>query len=150
VLVLTGISKTLLAPLGGAIRSWVPRAGLLGSLAAIALVLIAFVPLWMHIAVIPLVGMLSLTVILVALVAHRALPFKIPGALAAVLVGVIIYWVGDYLGKRLGIPLVPPTQVHESAAWRAPMLIPGFAMDISWWESVFVQALGYLPVMLPF
>ena len=150
VLVLTGIFKTLLAPLGGAIRSWVPRAGLLGSLAAIALVLIAFVPLWMHIAVIPLVGMLSLTVILVALVAHRALPFKIPGALAAVLVGVFVYWVGNYLGKTLGIPLVPPTETHQSASWRAPMLFPGFAMDFSWWEKVLVQALGYLPVMLPF
>jgi AGZA family xanthine/uracil permease-like MFS transporter len=150
VLVLTGVFKTLLAPLGGAIRSWVPRAGLLGSLAAIALVLIAFIPLWQHIAVIPLVGMLSLTIILVALVAHRALPFKIPGALAAVVVGVIVYWVGDYFGKMLGIPLVPPAQAHESAPWRAPMLFPDFAWDISWWEKVFVQALGYLPVMLPF
>jgi AGZA family xanthine/uracil permease-like MFS transporter len=150
VLVLTGVFKTVLAPLGGTIRRWVPRAGLLGSLAAIALVLIAFVPLWMHIAVTPLVGMLSLTVILVALVAHRALPFKIPGALAAVVVGVIIFWLGDLIGKNLGIPLVPPAPEHKAAAWRAPLLFPDFAWDWNWWEKVFTQALGYLPVMLPF
>jgi AGZA family xanthine/uracil permease-like MFS transporter len=150
VLVLTGVFKTMLAPLGGAIRSWVPRAGLLGSLAAIALVLIAFVPFWMHIAVIPVVGMLSLTIILVALIAHRALPFKIPGALAAVLIGVIVYWLGDFLGKKFGIPLVPPPPSHKPADWRPPLLLPDFAWDIFWWEKVFVHALGYLPVMLPF
>jgi len=150
VLVLIGVFKTLLAPLGGAIRRWVPRAGLLGSLAAIALVLIAFVPWWKHIAVIPLVGMLSLTIILVALVAHRALPFKIPGALAAVVVGAIFFWGGNYLGERWQVPLVPSAPAHEPAAWRAPMLFPDFAWNISWWETVFVQALSYLPVMLPF
>ena len=150
VLVITGVFKTFLAPLGSAIRSWVPRAGLLGSLAAIALVLIAFVPLWRHIADVPIVGMLSLTIILVALVAHRALPFHLPGALAAVILGVIVFWGGNYLGEILNVPLVPPPPGHESISWRAPMLFPTFAMDISWWEKVFVQALGYLPVMLPF
>ena len=36
-----------------------PRAGLLGSLAGIALALIAFVPLWQNIAAVPLVGMVD-------------------------------------------------------------------------------------------
>jgi AGZA family xanthine/uracil permease-like MFS transporter len=80
VLVLIGVFKTVCAPLGNAVRRWVPRAGLLGSLAAIALVLIAFLPM-RDIAAVPVVGLLCLTIILVTLVAHRALPAKIPGAL---------------------------------------------------------------------
>ena len=79
VLVLAGVFKVACAPLGNAVRRWVPRAGLLGSLAAIALVLIAFMPLLQDIAPVPLAGMAVLTVILVTLVAHRALPYKIPG-----------------------------------------------------------------------
>ena len=56
-------------------------------------------------------ALLSLTIILVALVAHRALPFKIPGALAAVLVGVFVYWVGNYLGKTFGIAWFRPPKL---------------------------------------
>ena len=55
-LVMIGICKSIVAPLGTAVRKWVPRAGLLGSLAGIALALIALVPLWQNIAAVPLVG----------------------------------------------------------------------------------------------
>ena len=79
VLVLVGVFKSVLAPLGGKVRQWVPRAGLLGSLAGIALGLIAFLPLWTHIAAVPVVGLLSLTVILVALVARRRCRAGFPG-----------------------------------------------------------------------
>src|SRR5581483_1518555 len=44
-LALVGLFKVAVAPLGNAVRRLVPRAGLLGSLAAIALTLIAFLPL---------------------------------------------------------------------------------------------------------
>src|SRR5205807_2223601 len=67
VLVLIGLFKSAVSPLGNAVRRWVPRAGLLGSLAAIALAMIAFVPLLMDVAAVPLVGMLSLAVILATL-----------------------------------------------------------------------------------
>ena len=101
VLVLVGVFKVVLAPFGNAVRRLVPRAGLLGSLAAIALVLIAFLPMLLDgIAAVPLVGMISLLIILVTLVAHRELPGRVPGALAAVLVGVVIYFVCDWLSQR--------------------------------------------------
>src|SRR5204863_3715910 len=96
VLALAGVFKVLCAPMGNAVRRWVPRAGLLGSLAAIALALIAFLPLLLDgIAAVPVVGMLSLTLILVTLVAHRSLPGKVPGALAAVAIGVAVYFGGQ-------------------------------------------------------
>jgi adenine/guanine/hypoxanthine permease len=150
VLVLIGIFKSVVAPLGGKVRKWVPRAGLLGSLVGIALALIAFLPLSSHIAAVPLVGMLSLTVVLVALVAHRALPGKVPGALAAVLLGVLVYWAGTYLAQATGWIIVPPHAAQSAAPWRAPDLLPAFTWSLTWWEHVAVQALASLPIMLPF
>jgi AGZA family xanthine/uracil permease-like MFS transporter len=140
VLVLVGVFKTAFAPLGNAVRRWVPRAGLLGSLAAIALVLIAFVPLYHDIAVAPPVGLLALTVILVALVAHRELPGKVPGALGAVAVGVGAY----YLCGLFGLPL-PPEAAPATAPWQPPELLPALG-----WSAVWEDALAKLPVILPF
>src|SRR5437660_6988561 len=74
VLMLCGVFKVLCAPFGNLVRRLVPRAGLLGTLAAIALALIAFMPLQQDIVKMPVVGMVALIVILVTLVAHRRLP----------------------------------------------------------------------------
>ncbi len=151
VLLLVGLFKVIVAPLGNAVRRWVPRAGLLGSLAAIALALISFLPLLVDIASVPLVGMLALTVILVTLVAHRALPGKVPGALAAVLLGVVVYRVGLALGPALGWPLVPPPEAPVAAsAWQPFALLPAQTTDLGWWGAVWVAALGKLPIALPF
>jgi AGZA family xanthine/uracil permease-like MFS transporter len=150
VLVLTGVFKSLLAPLGGKVRQWVPRAGLLGSLAGLALALIAFVPLWQHIAAVPVVGLISLTVILVALVAHRALPGRIPGALAAVVVGMLIYLAGNYLARWCGWTVVLPPDHQSTVAWQAPQLLPECSWNLLWWQRVALGAVGCLPVMLPF
>jgi adenine/guanine/hypoxanthine permease len=150
VLVLVGVFKVACAPLGNAVRRWVPRAGLLGSLAAIALALIAFLPLLMDIGTVPVVGLLSLTVILVTLVAHRALPFKFPGALAAVLVGVGLYWACWGL-DRAGVPLLPPGEPPPPRApWQMPDLLPILHGDAAWWGDVLKAALAKAPVALPF
>jgi adenine/guanine/hypoxanthine permease len=150
VLLMIGIFKSILAPFGGSIRRWVPRAGLLGSLAGIALALIAFVPLWRHIAAVPVVGLLALVVILVALVAQHRLPGRIPGALAAVLIGVLIYYLGDCVGRLLECPIVPPRPHHGAEPWRTPELLPAFSWSLLWWQRVVLQAAACLPVMLPF
>jgi AGZA family xanthine/uracil permease-like MFS transporter len=152
VLLLVGLFKVLLAPVGNAVRRWVPRAGLLGSLAAVALVLIAFLPMLAEVGRVPLVGMLSLTGILVTLVAHRALPGKIPGALAATLLGTLVYWGCAGLDTAFHWSLVPPL---ESAGhwppWRPAVMLPWLgAVDAGWWGRVWLAALGKLPVMLPF
>ncbi len=149
VLALAGVFKIVLAPLGNAVRRFVPRAGLLGSLAAIALVLIAFLPLLLNgIAEIPLVGLTALTVILVTLVAHRQLPFKFPGALAAVLVGVLVYQICHWLGATFHWPLVPPASASEAEAWQPGAMVSFYGAGD--WSRVFWYALAKLPVMLPF
>src|SRR5208337_1193947 len=139
-LVLIGICKSLVAPLGTTVRKWVPRAGLLGSLAGIALALIALVPLWQHIAAVPLVGLVTLMLILVTLVAHHPLPGRIPGALVAVLLGVALFWCFDLLGTGLGVPLVAPPSHQPAAAWRLPEFFPAFAQNWTWWQRVFTHA----------
>src|SRR5437899_442244 len=60
VLMLCGAFKVVCAPFGNMVRRLVPRAGLLGSLAAIALALIAFMPLQQDIVKMPVVGILAL------------------------------------------------------------------------------------------
>ncbi|MBI3408567.1 MAG: SulP family inorganic anion transporter [Planctomycetes bacterium] len=150
VLILSGLFKTLAAPLGSLVRRFVPRAGLLGSLAAIAITLIAFVPMWQQVAAVPLVGMVSLTVILVALVAHREMPGKIPGALVAVVAGAMIFHVGAFLGPQINWHVVPEQVRQQPVSWNLPELLPTFAHNIDWWREVFVEALKFLPIMLPF
>jgi AGZA family xanthine/uracil permease-like MFS transporter len=152
VLILSGVFKVVCAPLGNTIRRWVPQAGLLGSLAAIALALIAFIPLLLEgIAAVPLVGLLSLMVILVTLVARRPLPGNIPGALAAVVLGVVFYLAGEYLGQAIGWPLVPPLKpLGASAPWDPRGLFSFLASDYAHWQIVWQSALNKLPIALPF
>jgi AGZA family xanthine/uracil permease-like MFS transporter len=153
VLVLIGVFKAACAPLGNLVRALVPRAGLLGSLAAIALALIAFLPLLLDgIAAVPLVGMASLLVILYTLVAHRQLPFKLPGALVAVVLGVVIFWGGRWVETRWNVPLVPRPEETNWALqlWQPGKLIELYARDGGWWSEVFAEALKKLPIALPF
>jgi AGZA family xanthine/uracil permease-like MFS transporter len=160
VLALIGVFKIVCSLFGNVIRRLVPRAGLLGSLAAIALTLIAFLPLLLDgIAAVPLVGLISLLLILLTLVAHRQLPFKFPGALAAVLVGVVIYWGGfgvDYLSSNvLELPfrttLVPPPEgSFQMQHWEPAAFLSFFGEDGQWWKAVFLAALAKLPIAIPF
>jgi AGZA family xanthine/uracil permease-like MFS transporter len=92
-----------------------------------------------------------LTVIYVTLVAHHALPFKVPGALAALVLGVLLYYGLDALGSGVGVGLVPPRHALGSEQpWALPALLPLAPLDGAWWRDVAGQALAKLPVALPF
>ena len=140
----SGAFKLVCALFSGLIRQLVPRAGLLGSLTAIALVIISFLPL-LDIAAQPVAGFAALAVILVTLTARWELPGRIPGALAGVVVGCVVYYgmhlcgLGPGLGAEGGLPTsgfraVLPMPVHE---W------------LVWFESSWREAIGYLPVAIP-
>lgn len=81
-LIASGVFKTACAFISGWIRRSFPRAGLLGSLVAIALVIISFLPL-LEIAASPIPGFVAMVVMLATLSARR----RMHGALPAVLVG---------------------------------------------------------------
>jgi AGZA family xanthine/uracil permease-like MFS transporter len=151
-LVLVGVFKLACAPLGNMVRRLVPRAGLLGSLASIALALIAFLPLALDgIAAVPLVGMLALAIILWTLIAHRPLPGNFPGALAAVLLGVAVYQACRGMEQLCHVSLVPPLEKGTTpVAWTPAALLSPYHYSAEWWSRVFLFAVGKLPIVLPF
>jgi len=94
-----GIVKTALAFAGDWTRRVVPRAALLGSIAGVAILLIAFLPT-LKLLREPLVGLVALGVLLLALVGGVRMPLRLPGALAAVLAGSVVHWAGVWLTGR--------------------------------------------------
>ena len=137
--VVMGVAKVLLSFTGEWVRRTVPRAGLLGSIAGVAVLLIAFLPA-LKVYADPLVGLTSLAIILVTLVGRIALPGRVPGALAAVVAGTAVYAVERGLGMA------------EAAA---PLAVAGgWRLAIPWPTLVWLDALpetwAALPVALPF
>lgn len=143
-LLASGVFKLACGLVSGWIRRIVPRAGLLGSLTAIALVIIAFLPL-IDIAAQPVAGLVALAVILATLTARWELPRQFPGALAAVLAGCAVYYamaatgLGPGLGSEGGRPAL---------ALRAALPMP-ISEWSSWFEVSWREALAYLPVAIP-
>ncbi|WP_442512200.1 permease [Novipirellula sp. SH528] len=140
-IVLSGLLKIGLAPLTRWVQKVVPRAGLLGSLAAIALVLISFFPL-IEILGHPLPGMLAMVIVLSALVAKIPLPGRTPGTLGALLVAGAVYFLLCSMGASgYAFPAA------ESSEWFPTEWLQSWQFD---WISGFPDALPYLPIAFPF
>src|SRR5690606_28599946 len=90
-IVFSGLFKLACAPFSGWVRRVIPRAGLLGSLAAIALVLISFLPL-LDIFPHPLPGFIALAIILASLTGRLPVPGRVPGAVAALVVAGAVFY----------------------------------------------------------
>jgi AGZA family xanthine/uracil permease-like MFS transporter len=149
VLVLVGLVKIALVPLGSLLRRWVPRAALLGSLAAVALALIAFSPISRHIAPAPVVGLPVLAVILVSLLSRQAAHDRVPGTVVALGLGMVLVLVSAALGQWRGWDFVPlPQRSLLQPGTGTPL--PADIWTAAWWGQVAWSALGKLPVALPF
>jgi AGZA family xanthine/uracil permease-like MFS transporter len=134
-----GVLKFVLSFFGAAVQRHVPRAGLLGSIAGIALMLMGFFPL-VEILRVPLVGFAGLGIVLYALVAEGPLPWRLPGVLFAVIVATILYYgLGPFgvLGSGFHAPAAP----HWGFELPLPTL--GFVDGLR-------ASVGYLPLILPF
>jgi AGZA family xanthine/uracil permease-like MFS transporter len=148
VLVITGVIKTILAPFGNLVRRLLPRASLLGSLSGIALALIAFMPLINDgIASIPMVGMVTLGLMVGSLVANLQV-LKLPGVLGAALVGCVLTAVAGLLPES--IPLAPGFS-HQPLhfEWAGIPWVWG-GLGGEYLDSVLRAAVDRLPVILPF
>jgi len=142
-IVISGVFKFACALGSNWVRRVVPRAALLGSLAAIALVLISFLPL-LEILHYPVVGLVAIAVILTTLVARVRLPFRIPGTLGALLVGAAIYYgmkAAGILGHHESLNFEPQSALMPSG-W-----LEVFRFE---WVSAMPIALKYLPIVIPF
>ncbi len=119
VTVAMGVIKLGLAFAGDWVRRLVPRAALLGSIAGVAVLLIAFLPA-LRIFADPLVGVVSLTVLLVALVGGRRLPGGVPGALGA---QVLPLGLGT-LGLALPVPTLAWLHTLDALLPYLPLAVP--------------------------
>jgi AGZA family xanthine/uracil permease-like MFS transporter len=143
-IVASGFFKLACAPMAGHIRRIVPRAGLLGSLAAIALALITFLPM-LEILTSPIAGLISLGIILASLTARIPFPLRIPGALAALLIGGGIQYFGGWAG------FIPHAGGHttidpSAALWPTEWL---HALRFEW-LAAWSDTVNYLPIVIPF
>ncbi len=144
-IVITGIVKGLLAIGSNWLRDVFPRAGLLGSLLAIALVLIAFIQL-QKLSTNPVVGFASLVIVMATLMARGRLPFRIPGALGAVMIGCIIWYLLMGYDAVAGTSFAHPAEAGSSV-WFPVEWLTVFTFS---WTSVMGDAIGFLPYIIPF
>lgn len=146
-LILTGLIKFVLAFASNWLRRVIPRAGLLGSLAAIALVLIAFYQIPKIFAQ-PMIGLPALVLILVTLVAKARLPFGIPGALASVAVGCLLYYLGVLLDRQLFFGGSTEAVAGATGSpWFPTEWLEVFRCE--WWRA-WPASLNYLGYVIPF
>ena len=138
-MVLIGLFKMGMAFLGSTIQRVVPKAGLLGSLAGIGIALMGCLELGDILAE-PVVGLVSLTLIFYAVVARIRLPFGIPGVLASVGAGAVVYYA---LGTT-GLLIHPLAVPHLALSVGLPVPSLGFLTGMP------IAVGQYLPMAIPF
>ncbi len=137
-LVIMGLLKFVLSFFGDAVRRNVPRAGLLGSIAGIALVLMGFLPL-VEILRVPVVGFVGLGLVLALLLGTPRFA-KLPSVPFAVLVGTVLYYAlgsSGLIGDAFHAPPAPQ--------WRLALPLPNLGF-----VDGFAFATPYLPLLIPF
>ena len=132
-----GLAKLGLAFGGDWARRVVPRAALLGSIAGISILLIAFFAT-LKIMRDPSVGLVALLVLLLALFGRVRMPFGLPGALTSALAGTLIFW------GRAWLDIGPGAAI---AAGPLRMALPWPTLG---WIDALSATLPYLSIALPF
>ena len=138
-MVIIGLFKVVFSFIGHWVQRVVPQAGLLGSLAGIGLALIGLAPI-VHVFSMPVIGLMSLGLVLYSVVARIRLPGNFPSVFAAIVLGTAVYYAfgsTGWMGGTYAGP--PPLDLH----FGLPIPTLGF-MD------GFTRALKYLPITIPF
>ncbi len=136
-LFMIGVVKIFTSFFGGLLQRMIPTAGLLGPLAGIGLMLLGFLPL-VEIFNEAVVGMVALGLIFTTLMSRMQLPGRMPGVLAAVILGTGIHFAlgfGGYLPE-----------------FTAPALDMHFALPLPTVEflKTVPQSMHYLSIAIPF
>jgi len=136
-LFMIGVVKVITSFLGSWVQRIIPTAGLLGSIAGVGLMLLGFLPL-IEIFNEVVVGMVALGLIFAVLLGRLDLPFRLPGVLAAVLLGTALHL---FLGFSGYLPefVRPSFEMH--------LCLPVFSLDFL---GALPKTIQYLPIAIPF
>lgn len=145
-LLITGLVKACFAFGSRWLKEAFPRAGLLGSLAAIALALIGFIQ-FQRLCDSPIVGFASMGLILLTLIARGRLPGRVPGALAAVGLGCALHYLLRGVEGFTEFTLLPPA--HPPLGSEGSITAWTEALTFGW-LGAFQDSLNYLPYVVPF
>ena len=137
-MVLIGLFKFGFSFIGSWLQKQIPQAGLLGSLAGIGLALIGFIPI-VEVFSMPILGLISLGLIMYTLVAGIKLPKNFPGVFGAVAIGTALY----YLLAPHGLAGGHYKPVELTLYFGLPVPTLDFMKGMG-------EALKYLPVAIPF
>ena len=133
-----GLIKIVLAFAGDWTRRVVPRAALLGSIAGVATLLIAFLP-FLKVLRDPVIGLASLVVLLVALTGRVRMPLGVPAVFVSVVVGAGLFWGRAWAGYGPGTGHLAEVSLRLAVPWPT--------LD---WLSALPATLPYLSLALPF
>ena len=137
-IVLSGLIKLLLTLPAKWIKETFPPTALLGSIAGVALMLIAFLPM-LSIMNSPLVGFVSMGIIFVTFFTRRTTIWGVPGALWAVVAGTAVYY-------GLGLFDQTMTPSHISGAASLQLSLPGPTTSSL---AAFKVASSYISIIIP-
>lgn len=131
-LFILGLIKLFCSIFAKKIKDFVPQAALLGGVGGVAIALIGFFPL-VSILKMPLVGFISLIIVLLTMIVRIRLPFNFPGIPAAILISTAVFYLliptglsGDMpdLSVHLGFLLPLPSFGFFSAMPQVIKMIP--------------------------
>ncbi|WP_175615665.1 NCS2 family permease [Piscibacillus halophilus] len=92
---LSGLIEALVSLTGNWVRNQIPRAAMLGALAGVAITFIAGEMLFNTFSI-PVVGLVTLVIIIVGVIGKVTMPFKIPASLFAIVIGTVLAFTLGY------------------------------------------------------
>ncbi|WP_411954822.1 NCS2 family permease [Alkalibacillus sp. S2W] len=136
---LSGLIQVIGSVAGNWIRKQIPRAALLGALAGVAITFVAGEMLFNTFSI-PVVGLVTLMIIIVGVIGKVAMPFNIPVSLFAIVIGTVLAFTLGYQS---------PSQISEglSNVGLYPILPTLAAFDGM--TMLFTAMVGLLAVIIP-
>lgn len=136
-LFVNGIIKLIASLFIRRLKSLIPSAALLGAIGGVAVGLIGFFALGSAFAV-PIVGLVSLAIVLLTMLAHVRLPFGISGIAFAIIIGTIAYYVLIPFGLSGAMP-----DLSANVSFLLPLPNLSFL-------KLLPYVVAYIPVVVPF
>ncbi len=136
-LFINGVFKLLASSFIKQLKALIPSPALLGAIGGVAISLIGFFSLQLTFSE-PIVGLISLAIVFLTMLAQIRLPFNISGVVFAIIAGTLIYYILSPFGLSGPIP-----DLSTDIEFLLPY--PHFSF-----LAVLPQVINYIPVVIPF